>query len=189
MWKIALLWRALLQWIGDRRPVRVIEADDMRGMGKPQPYLVRYYLCKIGPLRFYLHKFLDSDPGTDLHNHPFRSVSLILAGEYLEERKEGENGEVGYNPRRPFTLAWIGLQTFHRVILDIPALPQESERIRHIFGVPVWTLFVTGARVQLWGFLRGDTVEQARRQSSDSDPWWLRAPKGRDEPKSHPNVF
>lgn len=190
MWRIPYYWRALLQWIADRRPVRVIEADHLRGQGEPQPYLVRYFLFRIGPLRFYLHKFLDSDPGTDLHNHPFRSISLILAGEYLEERKEGANGEVRYNPRRPFTLAWIGLNTFHRVILELNALKQDTHRIRHLYGVPVWSLFVTGSRVQFWGFLRDDTkVEQAARQSSDADPWWRRVPKGRDEPKSFPHVF
>ncbi len=186
MLKLALLWRSGLQALANRRPVRVIDADAARGVA-PRPYLVRYYLCQIGPLRFYLHKFLDSDPGFDLHNHPFRSASLILAGQYIELRKEGSDADEQVRHRTAFSFARISLATLHRVILPVNALaPSEN---CHAFGVPVWTLFITGARVQPWGFLRQKKIEVAARQSSDADPWWRRVPLGRDEPRSYPRVF
>ena len=61
---------------------RIINGPDKK------PYLERYHLFKL-PVGYqvYLHRFVASDPGRGLHNHPWnRAISLVLAGQYEEIR-------------------------------------------------------------------------------------------------------
>ncbi len=84
----------------------------------------------------YLHRFHRGDMDRELHNHPWSwSVSLILAGGYLEERREGLS--VTQRVLSPGRLNFIGGDTFHRVDL----LEQDA-----------WTLFLVGPKTQSWGF-------------------------------------
>lgn len=107
------------------------------------PYLTRYYL-RGGPrtdgqrVNLYLHKFHRGDQDQDLHNHPWAwSVSLILTGGYVEERREGN--AIRTRVVRPGRINIIRANDFHRVDLLDPA---EG----------AWTLFLAGPRVQRWGF-------------------------------------
>lgn len=136
-----------------RFPARVIETDG-------DPYLVRWYVCGRTPEHFhrvaprlawlpvtvFVHCFLRSDQGRDLHNHPWTtSVSLILKGGYVEERL--------IRPRvircrrfSPGSVNVIRRNDFHRVDL-------LADRC--------WTIFIAGRKVSSWGFLdreRGEWV-------------------------------
>jgi hypothetical protein len=98
-----------------------------------RPYLERYYLGTIFGKRFYLHRFVDSDPDRGLHDHPWdRAWSFILSGRYLEERRSGLR-----------TVRWFNRldgDSFHRVILT------EGE---------CWSLFIhTVPEAKKWGFLQ-----------------------------------
>jgi hypothetical protein len=117
--------RRFLLWLTARLPVRVI--------GRPgSPYVEWYHVCTpFGLFRVQLHRFLRSDPD-GLHDHPWGwAFSLILAGWYIEERRDRDRVRSrGY---------FIRGDTFHRVVL-----PQGGE---------VWTLFVHGPYVKHWGFM------------------------------------
>jgi hypothetical protein len=132
------------------RPYQTIHIDGA-------PYLTRYFLTSDGPRRAlgtpsqaFIHHFHSSDPkpGRGLHNHPWTGTSLILQGGYVEERctdigtpsVPGVYTEVTERVCLPGTVNHIGLHDFHRAtLLDLRR--------------GCWTLFVTGPRVNAWGFL------------------------------------
>lgn len=154
--------RPLLYALTARLPARYI---DHAGA----PYLERYYLATVFGRRWYIHRFVASDPD-GLHDHPFlHSFSLLLAGWYWEDRWAGR--------RRRTWLNRIGPDDFHRVVL-----PEN--------GRDVWTLFVHSPRVKNWGFLRpvttvaegtGPTLYTYSQEASPHDPPfsdWSRYPRG-----------
>jgi hypothetical protein len=154
--------RRLLYWLSGHLPARYIRHE-----GKP--YLERYYLCTIGSIRVYLHRFVACDED-GVHDHPFRySLSTILAGWYYEDRWAKRYKRRWFN--------FIGPNDFHRVVL-----PHEAPH-------DVWTLFAHVPRSKPWGFLRASArgshgpVFQYLPQSEPDDPglssWHLTAPKGR----------
>lgn len=156
--------RRILSAASSRLPCRII-SDGSR------PYLERYYLFTIFGVRFYLHRFVRSDPDRGVHDHPWPwAFSLILRGWYYEERRSGICSVRWLN--------WLTGDTFHRVIL-----PEDR-------GVhEVWTIFAHRARrTKLWGFLRNEgfqTIYRVHAPSTD-EAWWKTAPKGRDEPRRMP---
>lgn len=108
------------------------------------PYMVRYILFRWGELpRLYLHKFLRSDDERAPHNHPWWFVSLVLRGHYLEYNDVPPNPSM----RKRFSLAFRGLDVFHRV-----ALPNGFRKDGSYGPLPCWTLVVTGPDVRGWGF-------------------------------------
>ena len=142
------------------------------------PYLERYHLLKL-PFdhQVYLHRFVASDPGRGLHNHPWRSAfSLILSGKYEEIRMADSNKDNVLQTRqmRSGRLNWINGRVFHRINL--------------INNKEVWTLFIHGPKAKSWGFL------QRRKQCyafhdhdllvpQQSNPlWWKTAGKPLDFP-------
>lgn len=58
-----------------------------------EPYLERYHLLHLPfGIHVYLHRFVASDPGKALHNHPWHSaISLVLSGQYRETRLGNNN--------------------------------------------------------------------------------------------------
>lgn len=121
-----------LTWLTDRLPARLIQD---RGVN----YMIRFYLFTLFGRRFYIHKFLASDPDRGIHNHPWRKAwSFILLGWYFEELR-GLASEKGRRVRKVRWFNTLVADTSHRVIL-----PSDE---------PVWTLFVhTVGDVQEWGF-------------------------------------
>jgi len=141
--------------------------------GGRSPYLSRYYLVgaptmpdgswpfdalgapregAVWPnkaLGVYLHHFHKGDDEPELHNHPWRlAVSLVLAGGYVEERREADD-TVTTRVVRPGAVNVIRSTTFHRVeLLD---------------GREAWTLFVVGPKFTGWGFWS--------RTSKEFTPW------------------
>lgn len=143
------------------------------GTGK-SPYLSRYYLHgrptmpdgsepfdAFGDPRpgakwektfgVYLHRFHRGDEDRELHNHPWEwSFSFILVGGYREERRvkrwvwNAYEDAVEIHIKPPGAFNAIGKDDFHRVDL----LDGEC-----------WTLFVTGPKVDTWGFWERATGE------------------------------
>lgn len=159
----------LLRWLADRRPAR--EIRNRSGA----PYLERFFLFRLGGGAAYLHRFLGSDDGPDLHDHPWGwSVGLVLAGGYDEHRlADRESGRITVRQLRPGRINLIRGGDFHRLELTD--------------GTETWTLFLHGPWVREWGFLvaapeafgrfvrRGEHHPETPARSR----WWLDAPKGR----------
>lgn len=111
----------------DRRPDFIVG-------GAEDPYLRRWWLIpRNAVLNVYLHQFLRSDDDRALHDHPWPSVSLLLAGGYLEHTP-------GARKR------WFGPGAV------IVRRPRAAHRIEILPRGQAWTLFITGPRVRLWGF-------------------------------------
>ena len=163
-------------WLTSRLPCRIIDEDG-------RPYLERYYLGTVLGWRFYLHRFVGSDPDRALHDHPWtRAFSIILSGWYWEETRSGTRKVRWFN-------ALTG-DTFHRVVL-----PQTYSIKRGFSDSWCWTLFFhrTGHQKD-WGFLRpingenGAALFMPYRYSREGNQrdWWLRAPKGKAELRRQP---
>lgn len=116
----------LLQRIASRRtPIHI--------GGRENPYMIRWHLLPRNPVfNVYLHEFRRSDDDRATHDHPWWSLSVILAGRYVEHDNAG----------------WR-LCTAGRVRLRSA---KYAHRIDLIDGQPCWTLFITGPRMREWGF-------------------------------------
>lgn len=108
--------------------------NDDRGL-----YLSRWYVFRARWFaNIYLHKFHKSDDVRAMHNHPWFNASLLLMGSYIEHTLKGSyRRSPGHFYFRP---PW----RYHRVEL------LKDERGDEI---PCYTLFLTGPKVQRWGFL------------------------------------
>ena len=109
-----------------------------------QPYLERYHLLRL-PFGYqvYLHRFVASDPGRGLHNHPWKhAVSLVLCGSYQETRMPDARADNALQSRwlRPGRFNIISGEVFHRV-----NLPAEVE---------CWSLFIHAPKAKDWGFIQ-----------------------------------
>jgi len=167
--------RRLLLAYSAGRPCKIIcEAD--------RPYLERYFVCALFGIRFYLHRFVGSDPDRGLHDHPWRwAMSFILRGWYYEATRSGTRAVRWFN--------FLTGDTFHRVILAPgPLIGVHTTR-------EVWSLFIVPAKdVKPWGFLRdrgaaGGQVFTPFDYGASGKPaqWWKHAPKGRDAVGRQPN--
>lgn len=157
----------ILYWLSGRLPCRIISDGDT-------PYLERYYLFTLLGVRFYLHRFVASDPDRGMHNHPWRwAFSLILSGWYYEQTSYGVGIVRRFN-------ALTG-DSFHRVILP-------TERGVH----ECWTLFAHRAKdAKQWGFLRdfgalGSAYLPFKYPDGRHKQWWKSSPIGRLEPRRMP---
>jgi hypothetical protein len=109
-----------------------------------QPYLERYHLLRLPfGYRIYLHRFVASDPGRGLHNHPWRhAISLLLCGTYQETRMltAESNHALQRRQLRAGHLNFIPGGVYHRI--NIAA---EAE---------CWSLFLHAPKTRDWGFIR-----------------------------------
>lgn len=177
----------LLFWITSFLPLREINDGGV-------PYLERYYLFTILGWRFYIHRFVGSDPDRGLHDHPWaRAYSFILNGWYWEQTRSG------IRPVRWFNTL-VG-DNFHRVVLPQRKTPyyEYIQGRKTIVGYldtlqyqPCWTLFIHKVGdVKPWGFLRPETFKNGipcrtcrqifepyeyTREGSQKN-WWLTAPR------------
>jgi hypothetical protein len=133
------------------------------------PYLERYHLLRLPfGYRAYLHRFVASDPGRGLHNHPWRhALSLVLCGAYEETRMLDAREDNALHSRRlrAGRFNFISGQVFHRI-----NIPEKSE---------CWSLFVHAPKAKSWGFIQ----QREYRDHDDivahaSNPlWWKQAPR------------
>lgn len=140
---------------------RVINGPD------EQPYLERYHLMRLPfGYRVYLHRFVASDPGRGLHNHPWKhALSLLLCGSYTETRmlRADSDNALRHRVLRPGRLNFISGDVFHRI-----NLPEGSE---------CWSLFVHAPKASDWGFLQQrDYQDHNEVVTQASNPlWWKQA--------------
>lgn len=119
------------------RPRMADGSDPFSPTGEPRPNAI-YPRAGLG---VYLHHFHRGDKDRELHNHPWLwSLALILAGGYVEERRQGD--AVIKRTLGPGRINWISHDDYHRVEL----IDGDS-----------WTLFIAGPKVSSWGFWDRDT--------------------------------
>ncbi len=176
----------LLYALAGRLPCRIISDNGT-------PYLERYYLCTVLGVRFYLHRFVGSDPDRGLHDHPWPwAGSVVLHGFYFEETRKGM--------RKVRWLNWLTGDSFHRVILPCTLGDHPADSVM-CTNIPLqsptcWTLFFhRAAYTKPWGFLRpleGEKVLMWWPHNFPKDgagtpgDWWNQVPQGRFEPRRQP---
>ncbi|HRI88100.1 MAG TPA: hypothetical protein PK869_07545 [Candidatus Hydrogenedentes bacterium] len=134
-------WLAVVVFWFVRRFVRR-EPDYLIG-GAENPYMRRWWLLPRNRFfNVYLHHIVRDDDDRALHDHPWWSFSLMLAGALLEHY------------RRPSFTGWHDTQRLRR--LSQGAMTFRSARFAHrlsvMSGGGAWTLFITGPRIREWGF-------------------------------------
>jgi hypothetical protein len=93
-------------------------------------FMRRYKLLRTRWGNLYLHEILRSDEDLCLHDHPWRFVTLILAGGYREVLPNAVRW------RAPGTFLFRPAPFRHRVEVDRRA----------------WSLVYVGPKVRAWGF-------------------------------------
>jgi hypothetical protein len=112
--------------------------------GRDNPYMLRWHIIPRNKwFNIYLHKFLQDDEDRACHNHPWKSLSIILKGKYIEHLP---NGKIKIWKRGAFI--YRHADYFHRIEL----FKDRSIACRKV-PRSTWTLFVTGRKIQEWGFL------------------------------------
>lgn len=123
--------------------------------GTERPYLLRWWLIPRNRwLNVYLHKFVRDDDDRSLHDHPWRSLSIVLRGGYYD-LTHGPDGTLCRRWYGPGAVVARSATAAHRVELLRRAEPFASGptmRIDRLVEIPAWTLFITGPRVREWGF-------------------------------------
>ena len=118
-------------------------------------YMQRWYIIPRNRFfNIYLHKFVGDDEVRALHDHPWRSLSILLKGKYIEHRQ-------GHEPKvfRRGSVIYRGAEYAHRIELfndDInwrDAVAKRKGKIVIFYKpLPVWTIFITGRKIRDWGF-------------------------------------
>jgi hypothetical protein len=139
---------------------RVINGPDQ------QPYLERYHLLRLFGHQVYLHRFVASDPGRGLHNHPWKhALSLVLSGSYEETRMlDATSGNALHRRQlRAGSFNFISGEVFHRI--NIPA------------GAECWSLFVHAPKSRTWGFIQQREYHDHNKivAQSSNPMWWKQA--------------
>ena len=97
------------------------------------PYLHRWHVTpKNRFLNVYLHRYHASDPGPELHDHPWHSLSYLIDGELREETPAGT--------------------VRHQAGAFVLRRAARMHRI-HLAGEQATTLFITGPKFRDWGFM------------------------------------
>lgn len=116
----------LIAMVQHRRP------DEFIGGTPEDPYLERWHLVRDPDHgNVYLHHMRHDDAGRDFHDHPWPNVSIVLSGIIREVMPEGTR--LLY----PGSIVYRDATQLHRL--------EVEER-------DIWTLFITGKKVQEWGF-------------------------------------
>lgn len=112
-------------------------------------YLRRFYLTPRIPffnVRFFLHHILRSDDDTWPHDHPWRFVTLILAGKYIEHV---------FHPTtiREWATKKVRVLSHERHATPGTVLRNQATHTHKLEIVrPVWSLVLAGAGERDWGF-------------------------------------
>ena len=112
-------------------------------------YLRRWYLFRCKWFSIRLHHILLPDEDRDPHDHPWWFLSIILRGGYTEFWERLAKPRVQY-----YTFRWVAHQNQRHVRRFSVHRRNDIHQIVE-FDRPggSWTLFVTGAERQEWGFM------------------------------------
>lgn len=104
---------------------------------KADPYMRRWWVIPRNRFfNIYLHNIRKSDDDRALHDHPWINVSILLRGNYVEFSPQStDKGRRRF--RGDVVFRWP--TTLHRLLID------DDQ-------VTVWSLFITGPVVRVWGF-------------------------------------
>lgn len=116
-------------------------------------YLDRLRIVQTPWFGIYLHRMEATDPGRDLHDHPWPFATFVLRGGYHEWRA----------PIRTAGLLADCAELYPKtakpghVETRVPGRPRrmrldEAHTIFELLRVPTWTLVFVGRRVRNWGF-------------------------------------
>ncbi len=108
--------------------LKIRKPDEIIG----EQYLHRWHLRrKSGSWNLYLHKYLGSDDDRALHDHPWKSISILLWGN-LEEKEQNKT----------YRLWWL-----------LPKYRHAKHAHCIILKSPIaYTLFFTFKKEREWGF-------------------------------------
>lgn len=106
------------------------------------PYMKRWWMKREQDGGCYIHRFLRDDDDRALHDHPWRSMSILLEGETREQYAPNLT-----DPRDPSQYKSRDLKPGDVVFRDAGF----SHRIELLTKSAV-TLFITGSRDRDWGF-------------------------------------
>lgn len=128
-------------------PAPADTADEI--IGDP-PYMYRWFAWpKNRFCNLFLHMMVRDDDDRALHDHPYWSLSLILAGGYYDIRPgpDGTEQRIWYPPG---SIIWRWASSAHRLELRrVWAVWRgDAEATR----APAMTLFLTGPTIRRWGF-------------------------------------
>ncbi len=134
---------------------RIFRREDL-GHGPEGPYLRRWTLFRLFDCRLYLHRFLRSDSGRHLHNHPCDVWTLMIRGRYIETTPATK----AFRPLRGERLPFPTPSTMK--IYRAPCL--RRFRAEHIHRIDLfsenigktWTLCLFLPKRQDWGFYLDD---------------------------------
>jgi len=84
-----------------------------------------------------VHEILRSDTERHPHSHPWSYLTILLRGNYAEERYDADGEMVSYEIHKPGSILWRPAGSLHRL-----TLPQGT----------VTTLFITFKKRGTWGF-------------------------------------
>lgn len=114
---------------------RLFKLEEINGHGRCPTYLYRWQLFRRWGVAVYLHRFVADDWSLDLHDHPKRFVSLMLAGGYVETTPRGD---------REYTAPWLR---------SFPA--EHTHRVSLGRHPECWTLVMVWRAARPWGFWHG----------------------------------
>lgn len=113
----------------------------IRGNGTEQesPMLTRYRLAQTPWFGVYVHQIHRADADQDCHDHPWRFVTWVIRGGYVEELRR--------RPARPggSEAVWRGRWSVHAMPL------RYAHRLTDV-QPNTWTLLLVGPKRQGWGF-------------------------------------
>nr|WP_297388170.1 hypothetical protein [uncultured Roseateles sp.] len=135
-----VIMRTLMR-VAMRRPYRAID-DYMGRWWLFNPYDRPGYVKWLPSVR--LHHIKRPDNDLHLHDHPWAARSIILRGAYLEHRLVcADDSPLGYYVCQYHRYAGC---TYALKATDFHSIVSTSSG-------GAWTLFITGRKVQTWGFL------------------------------------
>ena len=92
-----------------------------------------------------LHEIHRPDADPHEHNHPWKwFLSIVLRGGYVESRNS--------DPPIKVPGGWLANTQLHVVRRFNWKTNKDFHRIACLLGTSVWTIVITGPRVQEWGF-------------------------------------
>lgn len=121
------------------------------------PYLTRWRIVQTPWFRIFIHRLDASDPGVDLHDHPWAFASFILKGGYDEERIKTKHAVAWAkfaedNQRMYADHIDRGHVHFRQRFRLNVMRRDECHRISVLLREPTWTLVFAWGRKTEWGF-------------------------------------
>lgn len=131
---------------------RLLRREDIGDDGEG-PYLRRWTLLSAFGWKLYLHRFMRSDTGRDLHDHPCDVICFVFRGRYVETTIADPPLAAACEPGPPITM---------KPSLKVCAAPcLRRFRAEHIHRIDLfsenegrtWSLCLFFPKRKPWGFI------------------------------------